>query len=253
MAIDENVPGAYRRSAPITGAGPSGPYTSAPRRFPYPPTGQTGTGAWHGGAPSHPGPPEAYWQSPQWPAPPSPPSVPPSAMVGSGPPPPHPRRKRHPVLLTLLIVAGLGIVGVVVSDGGEDPAPIRTPEGDVVEPATTSALDLQPGDCYNAAPLPPEGSSVPIGSVEVVPCSAEHTAQVVANFGYAGQDYTEVVETTAGQDCQREFQARLRADVFSDQRYQPGHIYPDARSWQWNPSVACVIVTEAPTTGSALV
>jgi hypothetical protein len=152
----------------------------------------------------------------------------------------------------VLTVAALGIVGVVVSDGG-DPAPTPTPEADVVEPTTVSALDLQPGDCYNAAPLPADGSSVPIGSVEVVPCSEEHTAQVVADLGYVGQDYTEVVETRAGQDCLREFQMRLRADVFSDQRYVQGHIYPDARSWQWNPSVACVIATEAPTTGSALI
>jgi len=152
----------------------------------------------------------------------------------------------------VLTVAALSIVGVVVSDG-RDPAPTRTSEGDVVEPATTSVLDLQPGDCYNAAPLPPDGSSVPIGSVEVVPCSEEHTAQVVAQLGYVGQDYTEVVQTTAGQDCQRELQSRLRADVFSDQRYVPGHIYPDARSWQWDQSVACVIVTETPTTGSALI
>ncbi|WP_456907066.1 hypothetical protein [Geodermatophilus sp. SYSU D00703] len=41
--------------------------------------------------------------------------------------------------------------------------------------------------------------------------------------------------------------------MFSDQRYQPGQVYPDARSWQWNHSVACVLVTEAPTTGAALV
>jgi hypothetical protein len=180
----------------------------------------------------------------QWPAPPAP-------SADSGPPPAPPRRKRRPVLLAVLAVAALGIVGVVVSEG-KDLVPTRSPEGDVVEPATTSALDLQPGDCYNAAPLPPDGSTVLIGSVELVPCSEEHTAQVVAHLGYAGQDYTAVVETTADQDCQREFQARLRPDVFSDQRYQPGHIYPDARSWQWNQSVACVIVTEASTTGSAL-
>jgi hypothetical protein len=178
--------------------------------------------------------------------------VPPSPPVGSGPPPRPPRQKRHPVLLAVLTVAALGIVGVVVSDGG-DPAATPTPEADVVEPTTVSALDLQPGDCYNAAPLPADGSSVPIGSVEVVPCSEEHTAQVVADLGYVGQDYTEVVETRAGQDCLREFQMRLRADVFSEQRYVQGHIYPDARSWQWNPSVACVIATEAPTTGSALI
>ena len=84
-------------------------------------------------------------------------------------------------------------------------------------------------------------------------CSEGHTAQVVAHLGYAGQDYTTVVETTADQDCQREFQARLRPDVINDQRYQPGHIYPDARSWQSNQFVACVIVTEVPTTGSALI
>jgi len=149
-------------------------------------------------------------------------------------------------------VAALSIVGAVLADDGKDPAPIRDTEGEVVDTQTTSALDLQPGDCYNAAPLPPDGSSVPIGSVEVLPCSEGHTAQVVAQLGYAGQDYTEVVETTADQDCQREFQARLRADVFNDQRYQPGQIYPDARTWQRNQSVACVVVTEAPTTGSVL-
>ncbi|MGY1640626.1 hypothetical protein ACI782_05760 [Geodermatophilus sp. SYSU D00703] len=123
----------------------------------------------------------------------------------------------------------------------------------MAEPADLSPLDLQPGDCYNAAPLPADGSDAPIYSVEAVPCADPHTAQVVTELGYVGQDYTDVVEMKAPQDCARETQALVRPEVLADEAYAFGQIHPTALSWSGTPSVVCIVVTETPVTGSSLI
>ena len=176
---------------------------------------------------------------------------------GTPPPPagvqaPPPRRRRRRLLLSLLSVVAVGIVGYAVSDGGDAPTPPRAPGTEVPEPTALSPLDLQPGDCYNAAPLPADGSAAPISSVEAVPCTDPHTAQVITKLGYAGQDYTDVVETRASEDCARETQALLRPEVLADPAYSFGQIHPTSLSWPRTTTIACIVVTGTPMTGSSL-
>jgi hypothetical protein len=170
-------------------------------------------------------------------------------LVGSQPPPP--RRRRRRLLLPLVSVVAVGFVASALADSGDDSAPRRDPGTEVTGPASLSPIDLQPGDCYNSASLPADGSDTRIYSVEAVPCTDPHTAQVVTRLGYAGQAY-DVVETRASQDCAREAQAKVRPGLLADQAYRLGHIHPTAGSWQQSPSVACVIATETPVTGSWL-
>jgi hypothetical protein len=152
-----------------------------------------------------------------------------------------------------LSVVAIGIIGYAVSDGGDAPTPPRAPGTEVPEPTALSPLDLQPGDCYNAAPLPADGSAAPISSVEAVPCTDPHTAQVITQLGYAGQDYTDVVEARAPEDCARETQALLRPEVLANPAYSFGQIHPTALSWPRTSTIACIVVTGTPTTGSSLI
>ncbi|WP_222263203.1 hypothetical protein [Modestobacter marinus] len=145
------------------------------------------------------------------------------------------------------------ITGYALSDGSAAPAPPREQGIEVPEPTALSPLDLQPGDCYNAAALPADGSEAPISSVEAVPCTDPHTAQVITKLGYAGQDYTDVVDTRAPEDCAGETQALLRPEVLVDPAYSFGQIHPTLLSWPRISTVACIVVTETPTTGSTLI
>src|SRR3954449_8793986 len=174
--------------------------------------------------------------------------LPPSA----GPPALRPRRRRRRMLLLLLSVLLIGVVGYALSDGGTASTTPRTPGVEVPEPTALSPLDLQPGDCYNAAPLPADGSDARINSVEAVPCTAPHTAQVITQLGYAGQDYTEVVETRAAEDCAAQIPTLLRPEVLADPAYSFGQIHPDPLSWTRFQTVACIVLTGTPTTRSTL-
>ena len=170
----------------------------------------------------------------------------------TGPQPPPLRRRRRRLLLPLSSVVAVGLVGYAVTDADDASAPRRDPGTEVAEPANLSPLDLQPGDCYNSAPLPADGSDTRIHSVEAVPCTDPHTAQVITRLGYGGQDYDDVVETRAPQDCAREARAWVRPELLADEAYGVGQIHPDALSWQRIQSVACIVVTEAPITTSSL-
>jgi hypothetical protein len=149
-------------------------------------------------------------------------------------------------------VVTVGVVGYALTDGRDASTPKRPAGTEVAEPTALSPIDLQPGDCYNAAPLPADGSDAPISSVEAVPCTDPHTAQVITKLGYAGQDYTDVVETRAPADCARETQALLRPELLVDPAYTFGQIHPTELSWPRTPTIACIVVTEAPASGSAL-
>jgi hypothetical protein len=229
----------------LPGASAAGP--PVPR-----PAGGDGRPAHDRPGPAGPGIPGPYAPPPAWSGafPTGPPAT---APPPTGAPPARRRRRWLRLLLPLLAVVVIAIVGSAISNEcGEDSAPPRAPGTEVAEPTTFSALDLQAGDCYNAAPLAADGSDTRITSVEAVPCADPHNAQVVAKLAYAGQDYTDVVDRRAPEDCTRETEVRLRPELLTDPAYSFGQIHPTAASWLLGPSVACIVVTAAPVTGSAL-
>ena len=202
--------------------------------------------------PDRPGPSASYALPQAWAGPyPTGPGAPPSPPAGPQAQPP--RRKRRGLLPSLLTVVAIGIIGYAVRDAGDAPPPPRAPGTEVPQPTALSPLELQPGDCYNAAPLPADGSDAPISSVDAVPCTDPHTAQVITKLGYAGQDYTAVIDTKAPEDCARETQALLRPEVLADPAYSFGQIYPTQLSWPRTTTVACIVVTGTPMTGSSLI
>jgi hypothetical protein len=120
-------------------------------------------------------------------------------------------------------------------------------------PEPLSPFDLAAGDCYNSIPLPADGSTVRISTVDTVPCSAPHTAQVVARFAYTDAVWSTATDSRSSDDCERSFSTKISRKVLADGRHQPGLIHSErARPGVQTVYAACVVVTEAPTTGSVL-
>ena len=123
------------------------------------------------------------------------------------------------------------------------------------EAGTLSALDLQPGDCYNTGQLPPApGTSTPISTVEAVPCASPHTDQVIAKVAYSPTDtLADVRANRAGADCEGELRQKVADATLTDPSYSRGTLVPaDDTTWTAGHTIACVVMSDAPRTGSAL-
>lgn len=130
------------------------------------------------------------------------------------------------------------------------PAPSQAAESG---PKLLTLVQLKAGDCFNSVPIPPDGSTVSIGSVEGVPCSDPHTRQVVNTFAYPNTTWESDGDAKSSVHCASAFDTKLRKEIRADGRYLPARIHGDLRSSGQNTVyVACVVGTEAPTTGSAL-
>jgi hypothetical protein len=183
------------------------------------------------------------------------------------PPVPAPARKKRMILPVL----GGGFVGAVVLaavialQGPERyPVPAQadltpaTNAADQVgfrEAGTLSALDLQAGDCYNTGRLPPApGTSTPISTVEAVPCASPHTDQVIAKVVYAPTDtLADVRANRAGADCEGELRQKVADATLTDPAYSSGTLVPaDDTTWTAGHTIACVVMSDGPRTGSAL-
>jgi len=181
------------------------------------------------------------------------------------PVPPPARKKR------ILPVLGGGFVGAVVLAaviGLQGPERYPAPAQADLTPATNaagqvgfraagtlSALDLQPGDCYNTGQLPPApGTSTPISTVEAVPCASPHTDQVIAKVGYSPTDtLADVRANRAGTDCEGELRQKVADATLTDPAYSTGTLVPaDDTTWTAGHTIACVVMSDAPRTGSAL-
>ncbi len=194
-------------------------------------------------------------------------------MRGATAPPlpvPPPARKQRMILPVL----GGGFVGAVVLAaviGLQSPerfpapgqltqaesAPATNPADQVGfrEPGPLSALDLQPGDCYNTGQLPPApGTSTPISTVEAVPCASPHTDQVIAKVGYAPTDtLADVRANRAGTDCEGELRQKVALATLTDPAYSSGTLVPATdMTWTTGRTIACVVMSDGPRTGSVL-
>ena len=74
----------------------------------------------------------------------------------------------------------------------------------------SNAGNLAVGDCFNSVPLPVDGSSVRISSVEALPCSQPHARQVVAHFIYQGSAWDADLEARSTRDCGRRLDDRYQ-------------------------------------------
>ena len=172
-------------------------------------------------------------------------------------PAPEPKRRM------ILPVLGGGFVGAVVlaaviglQSPERFPAPGLLTQAESA-PATNpvSALDLQPGDCYNTGQLPPApGTSAPISTVEAVPCASPHTDQVIAKVGYAPTDtLADIRANRAATDCEGELRQKVALATLTDPAYSSGTLVPATdTTWTAGRTIACVVMSDGPRTGSVL-
>ncbi|MDD7938312.1 hypothetical protein PHK61_07765 [Actinomycetospora lutea] len=191
---------------------------------------------------------------PAW-GPPSPPT---------GQPPPPPDRPRRSALRVVGIIASvmvgvpvlLFVMAMVVTlvRGPSSAAPATGPgSAGSSGPGPVTVLQLTTGDCFNSPAIPADGSTVAVDEVLPVPCSSPHTRQVVTTLAYPNLTWEGGAEAQSGEQCTNSFRTDLRDGVRTDDRYLPARMHGVVSSPGKNSVyVACVIATEAPTTGSAL-
>jgi hypothetical protein len=176
------------------------------------------------------------------------------------PPVPAPARKKR-MILPVLGGAFVGAVVLATVIGLQVPERYLTPATNAAghvgfrEAGTLSALDLQPGDCYNAGQLPPApGTSTPISTVEAVPCASPHTDQVIAKVVYSPTDtLVDVRANRAAADCEGELHQKVADATLTDPSYSRGTLVPaDDTTWTAGHTIACVVMSDAPRIGSAL-
>jgi hypothetical protein len=177
------------------------------------------------------------------------------------PAPPPTRRKTSATRKALRILLGLVFVplGLITAIGiaaavFAGPKPVRAPavvpeSGVITQPGTLSALDLQPGDCYNTK-LPPvkPGETQMIATVEAVPCTQPHTDQVVTTITYSAADPFPGTSTArAEQDCSAAFEQKLDPAAFNQESLSMATLSPPNESeWRRSPVVACTLQSNEP-------
>jgi hypothetical protein len=159
------------------------------------------------------------------------------------------------------IPAVLFVVALIAVAARGGPAP-ATPGA--ANPATSEAggaglgqsglFGLKPGDCFESVPLPADGSSVGVGSVQPLPCTSPHTRQAVTTLAYPGVTWEGGGEAKSTEACTSAMTTDLRKEIRADSDYKPAilHMVVTSPSKPDNLYVVCVIATEAPKTGSAL-
>jgi hypothetical protein len=145
--------------------------------------------------------------------------------------------------------AGLGLVGAGVVKGiaGEDHT-TRDEAGVVVEAGEVGAFRIQLGDCI--ATIPPDGA---FDSVDAVPCSRPHGAEVYAAFMIRSDDDAAwpgetAVNTDANDGCYQRFTPFVGL-AYEQSAYDFFSITPTQQSWEEidDREVLCMI---APLDGS---
>ena len=140
--------------------------------------------------------------------------------------------------------AGLGLVGVGVVKGiaGEDHS-TRDDAGEIVEGGEVGAFRIRLGDCI--ASMAEEGL---FESVNAVPCSEPHEAEVYAAFNLADADAawpgTAAVDRQADQGCYDRFSAFVGTS-YERSMYGYGSMTPTKDSWEQidDREVLCMITT----------
>ena len=133
-------------------------------------------------------------------------------------------------------IAGLLVVGL----GACSDEPERDESGQVTEGGEADVMDVGVGDC-----LPDSGGTGTISSMEVVPCSETHSAEVYFSYQVPGDTFPGDFSQVSEQQCTPAFQE------FVGMPYdQSALVYttlePTAESWQaGDRELLCIIADPA--------
>lgn len=107
--------------------------------------------------------------------------------------------------------------------------PERDPEtGELVEATDVNVFDLQVGDCLDGFT-----DNSQISTVQAVPCSEEHTDEIMAEFDLSDEEQypgAEAIGESAEEACYEEF-ARFVGRPWDDSQLDFGYLAPTEESW----------------------
>jgi hypothetical protein len=160
-----------------------------------------------------------------------------------------------------LLVVGAAMVSLRGDPAPDAPrpvgaAPAQPGKTDSVGTRSFSLFDLDKGECFNAAPMPSDGSELRLSSVDIVPCTEAHSYQVITALAYKNVPWDEGGEGQSAKTCSYAFATDVRKDIQRDRRYQLGRLHEDLdepSGQKKTAHVICVVGTGERTSGSALV
>jgi len=146
------------------------------------------------------------------------------------------------VIAPLWLVAHIALIAsALTGQADRDPGGAVTARGDV------SVDSLMVGDC-----LPKVITERQVQrTIEVVPCSDVHWGEVYANFDLVKGPFpgNAQVERLADGGCSKRME-RVEAEAPTGSTLEGFILYPVKETWNVDRGVTCIVVTEAPSTGS---
>lgn len=145
----------------------------------------------------------------------------------------------------------VGGVAIFAGTGGFDDETTRNDRGEIIESGGLGAFAMQIGDCVQV----PVASQVE--SLEAVPCTEPHDAQVYAKFD-VGEDDKYVkssVDDQADEGCYERWRSAIGTVYEDDMELDIELLTPTSESWSGGDrEVVCMVVSidGAPLRGSSL-
>ena len=150
--------------------------------------------------------------------------------------------------------AAIGGVAIFAGTGAFDDETTRTEDGHIVESGGLGAFAMRVGDCVQ---LPDENSDQ-VASVEGVPCTEAHDAQVYAEFDLATAGFPSDADMDAlgVQGCTERWAAAIGSAYEADTAFDFTFFSPTETSWaEDDREVTCMVISVdgSPLIGSKLV
>jgi len=122
-------------------------------------------------------------------------------------------------LYLVAIVVAVAIVGITSAS--------RNASGQIDDPGSVSVNGLKPGDCLERLP------AGVVATVDAVPCSSPHHAEVYATFKLTGSTYPgdQVVDTQSESGCQS-YLSVYSASASDDEALTIYYFAPNSSSWR---------------------
>lgn len=205
---------------------------------------------------------------------PNPYGVPPQAgpFYPVGVQPPRKRNNTGAIVGAVVGIVILGAVGYAISNHSNSnnnagtgpnisvsgPTAGLNPSGDVTQSGSLGVNSLSLGDCFNA---PDDSSSAEpsvapsnatVSSVEAIPCTQEHNAQVTGTYSPTSYDPTTIGDSSSDQ-CETITKGAVASSVDSSS-YTDSVFYPASQD-DWNNgdhTVICFVLFNSPTSSSVV-
>ncbi|RFS86264.1 DUF4190 domain-containing protein [Actinomadura spongiicola] len=151
------------------------------------------------------------------------------------------------VLSCLWVAAGALAYALGLTDFDSPSSTAKHPGPSPTKTSEVDARKMRIGDCINDSKVAstPEGESVKVESVKVVPCTRPHDGEVMATFRVPGGSMPPEQEMMrlAATGCEKRLTKQIRRDPAAES-LSLSYYYPTSLSWRLGDrSVTCVVVS----------